>query len=97
MATPPLLNELGSKISELLANSPVRDVEKNVKALLGSTFDRLDLVTRDEFEVQREMVAQLRIRLFEMEARLAALEAAQGVAPATPAARPAEQDGGASL
>ncbi len=50
MATPRFLDEIGSKLSELAANSPARDIEKNVKAMLGSAFGKLDLVTREEFE-----------------------------------------------
>lgn len=75
MTTPRILDEIGAKLSELAANSPARDIEKNVRALLGSAFGRLDLVTREEFEVQREILAQARQRLGELEARVAALEA----------------------
>jgi BMFP domain-containing protein YqiC len=75
MATPRILDEIGSKISELAANSPARDIEKNLKAVLSGEFGKLDLVTREEFEVQREMLAHARQRLAELEARVAVLEA----------------------
>ncbi len=76
MSTPPrILEEIGARLSELAAASPARDIEKNVRALLGSAFGRLDLVTREEFDVQREVLAQARRRLAELEARVAALEA----------------------
>ncbi|MBS0552639.1 MAG: accessory factor UbiK family protein [Proteobacteria bacterium] len=75
MSTPRFLDEIGSKLSELAANSPARDLEKNVKALLGSAFSRLDLVTREEFDVQRDVLAQARQKLGELEARVAELEA----------------------
>lgn len=78
MTTPRFLDEIGAKLSELAANSPARDIEKNIRAVLGSAFSRLDLVTREEFEVQREILAQARQRLVELEARVAALEAARG-------------------
>ena len=58
MATPRLLDDIGAKLSELAANSPARDIEKNVKAMLGSALSKLDLVTREEFEVQREVLAR---------------------------------------
>lgn len=74
MTTPRILDEIGAKVSELVANSPVRDVEKNLKAVLSGAFGKLDLVTREEFEVQREMLAHARQRLTELEARVAALE-----------------------
>jgi len=75
MATPRILDEIGSKISELAANSPARDIEKNLKAVLSGAFGKLDLVTREEFEVQREMLAHARQRLADLEARVALLEA----------------------
>lgn len=78
MTTPRILDEIGAKLSELAANSPAKDIEKNVKALLGSAFGKLDLVTREEFDVQREMLAHARTRLLELEARVAALEKGAG-------------------
>lgn len=69
-----ILEEVGSKVSELLASSPARDVEKNLKALLGSAFTKLDLVSREEFEVQRELLQRTRERLEALEAKLAAQE-----------------------
>lgn len=78
MTTPRFLDEIGAKLSELAANSPARDIEKNIRAVLGSAFSRLDLVTWEEFEVQREILAQARQRLVELEARVAALEADRG-------------------
>jgi BMFP domain-containing protein YqiC len=77
MTAPRILEEISAKLSELAANSPAKDIEKNVKALLGSAFGKLDLVTREEFEVQREMLLHARQKLFELEERIAALEAEQ--------------------
>ena len=70
-----LLDEINERIRSLLATSPVADVEKNLRALLASVFSRLDLVTREEFEVQREVLARTRAKLQELEAKLAQLEA----------------------
>ena len=75
MTTPRILDEIGAKLSELAANSPARDIEKNLKAVVSGAFGKLDLVTREEFEVQREMLAHARLRLAELEARVAVLEA----------------------
>lgn len=75
MTGPKILEDIGAKLSELAANSPARDLEKNVRAVLGSAFTRLDLVTREEFEVQREVLAHARARLTELEHRVAELEA----------------------
>ncbi|WP_282822593.1 accessory factor UbiK family protein [Neisseria subflava] len=71
-----LFEEVSSKISETIANSPAKDMEKNVKAMLGSAFNRMDLVTREEFDIQQQ-VFKTRTKLAELEARLAKLEAAQ--------------------
>lgn len=75
MANPRILDELGAKVSELLANSPAKDIEKNAKALLASGFSKLDLVTREEFEVQKEVLIRTREKLTELEHRVARLEA----------------------
>lgn len=76
MTTPRfLLDDVAAKLSELAASSPAKDIEKNVKALLGSAFGRLDLVTREEFDVQRDMLANARHKLTELEERVVALEA----------------------
>lgn len=75
MSDPRLLDDLAARFSALLAASPARDVEKNARALLGGALARLDLVTREEFEVQRELLARARERLGQLEARIAELEA----------------------
>ena len=75
MAGPRFLDELGAKLSELAASNPARDFEKNAKALLGSAFGKLDLVTREEFDVQRDVLVHARQKLVELEQRVAELEA----------------------
>jgi BMFP domain-containing protein YqiC len=72
MNDPRLLDEIGAKLSEVLANSPARDIEKNVRALLAAFFDRFDLVTRDDFEVQKRVLERAQSRIAELERRLAA-------------------------
>jgi BMFP domain-containing protein YqiC len=74
MAQSPLFEEMDRRIREILAQSPAADLERNLKALLQSFFARLDLVTSEEFEVQREVLARARARLEELEARVAELE-----------------------
>jgi len=70
-----LFEELSGKIGALLAQSPAKDVEKNVRALLASFFARLDLVTREEFDVQARLLARSREQLGALEAQVAELEA----------------------
>jgi hypothetical protein len=69
------LNDISEKLGSLIANSPLQDVEKNVKAVLGTAFTKLDLVTREEFDVQKEVLARTRAKLEALEARIAELEA----------------------
>lgn len=70
--------ELDRRVREVFAASPAADLEKNVRALLQSAFARLDLVTREEFDVQREVLARTRAKLAELEAKLAELERERG-------------------
>ena len=79
-----LFEEAASKISETLANSPAKDLEKNAKAMLGSAFNKMDLVTREEYDIQQQILIKTRVKLTELEARLAQLEAQ--LAPQTDAA-----------
>jgi BMFP domain-containing protein YqiC len=69
-----LLNEINDRIRNLFASSPAADLEKNMRALLASFFSRLDLVTREEFDVQSEVLARTRAKLQELEAKVAELE-----------------------
>lgn len=75
MLDPKILDDLAARLAEMAASGPARDLEKNAKALLNGLFARLDFVTLEEFEVQREVLARTRQKLEALEARLAALEA----------------------
>lgn len=77
MLDPNILEEFGAKMSTLLANSPAKDIEKNAKAMLGGLFGKLDLVTREEFDVQAQVLARTREKLKALEARVEALEKAR--------------------
>jgi len=70
-----ILDDLSARISEFLAASPAKDVEKNLQALLSAAFAKLDLATRAELEVQAKVLARSREKLSELEARVAELEA----------------------
>ena len=69
-----VFEELSDKISALLAQSPAKDLEKNLRALLSATFTRLDLVTREEFDVQARLLARSREKIGALEARVTELE-----------------------
>ena len=72
---PKLIDEINEKMKALLAQGPAADIEKNMRALLAGLFSRLDLVTREEFDVQREVLLRTRAKLTELEQKIAALEA----------------------
>jgi BMFP domain-containing protein YqiC len=62
--------DLQERLSGLLRNSPAADLERNLRAVLGQTFQRLDLVTRDEFDAQLERMARLQERVAQLEQAL---------------------------
>ncbi len=69
------LEDLSERIREFLAASPAKDLEKNLRALLAAAFAKLDLATREEFDVQAKALARGREKLAELERRVAELEA----------------------
>lgn len=77
MLNPKLFEEVSSRIAAAMASSPLGDVEKNARALLASFFAKLDLVTREEFDVQREVLTRTCEKLAALEVRVAELEAAR--------------------
>ena len=79
MLDPNKLDELARRVLEGLPASQdlerIReDLRKNLRAVLGAAFTRLELVDRDAFEVQSELLRRTRAKLDALEARIAALE-----------------------
>ena len=74
MLDPKKLEDIGNKMNTLLANSPAKDFEKNAKALMSGFLAKLDLVTREEFDIQAQVLARTRERLQALEARVEILE-----------------------
>ena len=70
-----ILDDLSAKLSAAANSSPAKDIEKNMRALLAQGFTKLDLVTREEFDVQTQVLARTREKLNELETRVAELEA----------------------
>jgi BMFP domain-containing protein YqiC len=69
-----VFDDISARLAAAMAASPVRDVEKNVRALLRSALGRLDLVSREEFDIQIALLARTREKLDALEERLASLE-----------------------
>ena len=77
MLDPKVFEDISAKMSALLASSPAKDIEKNAKAMMSGLLGKLDLVTREEFDVQAQGLARTREKLKELEARVEALEKAR--------------------
>jgi BMFP domain-containing protein YqiC len=74
-----LFEEISGKLGDVLGDSPIKDVEKNLRAVLQGAFAKLDLVTREEFDIQQAVLLRTREKLEALEARVARLEAQTGV------------------
>ena len=72
-----IFDEIASKISQMLASTPAADLEKNLNALLRGVFTKLELVTREEFDIQMQVLQRTREQLDALEKRLAEIEAQQ--------------------
>jgi BMFP domain-containing protein YqiC len=71
MEMPNFIEELQQRLGALFASSPAADIQRNLKALLTQQFANLDLVTREEFEIQQEVLAKTRARIEALEAKIA--------------------------
>jgi BMFP domain-containing protein YqiC len=69
-----ILNDIDRRMRDVFAQSPAADLEKNVRALISSFLARLDLVTREEFDIQRQVLLRTREKLAQLEAHVAELE-----------------------
>jgi ubiquinone biosynthesis accessory factor UbiK len=67
-------NDIQNRLSDLLKNSPAKDLERNVKGLMQQGFSKLDLVTREEFDIQAQVLSRTRARLEMLEKRITELE-----------------------
>jgi len=69
------LTEISNKIRQIVKDSPLPDIEKNIDALLKGMFTKMELVTREEFDVQTEVLKRTRQKLDELEKKLSEIEA----------------------
>ena len=68
------LSNIAQKLGEVLKNSPAKDIETNIKAALSAMFSKLDMVSREEFDVQSAVLTRTREKLALLEARITELE-----------------------
>lgn len=69
------LNEISNKIKEIVKSTPIADFDKNIHALIQGMFTKMELVSREEFDVQAEVLRNTREKLVQLESKLAQLEA----------------------
>jgi BMFP domain-containing protein YqiC len=69
-----VFDDISARVAAAMAASPVRDVEKNVRVLLRGALGRLDLVSREEFDLQVTLLARAREKLEALEERVESLE-----------------------
>ena len=74
MLDPKVFEDLSARLSSLIAGSPAADLEKNARALLSGFFAKLDLVSREEFDIQAQVLQRTREKLKALEERVARLE-----------------------
>lgn len=77
MINPSIFDEISQKITNSLPDSArtiEQDMKKNIKTVLSSTFSKLDLVSRDEFDIQQQVLARTRKKVEELEAQLKTFE-----------------------
>lgn len=65
-----VFDQINEHVGDMLKNNPLQDWEKNIKAIIISIFKKLDLVTREEFEVQQKVLSNTRKKLEELEQKL---------------------------
>ncbi len=83
MSNSNFFSDLQGKINQALESGPAKDIERNVKAAMTSGFSKLDLVTREEFDIQAQVLAKTRTKLEALELRVSELEARLGAGSTT--------------
>ena len=78
MLDPKIFEELSARLGAVFAASPAADIEKNVRALLSGFFSKLDLITREEFDIQAQVLLRTREKLKALEERISRLEKQDG-------------------
>lgn len=87
-----ILQDLQARLAELMRTSPAGDLERNLKAVLGQAFQRLELVTREEFDDYAALLASLRARVLQLEQTIANLEREPSPGAVDPAGRTGADD-----
>jgi len=73
----PIFEDLASKIGGILPPAPAslkKEIEDNIRHILHSSFEHLDLVTREEFEIQAAVLQRTRMKLEQLEKKVTEME-----------------------
>lgn len=73
------LNDLSNKIKQLVESSPISELETNLRALIQGALTKMELVSREEFDVQAALLARTQAQLKALEEKIQALEQAAGL------------------
>ena len=73
-----LIDDLTARLKTLIESAPAQDLEHNLKGLVTGLFARMELVTREEFDIQCQLLERTRARVEALEAALAERERSQG-------------------
>jgi BMFP domain-containing protein YqiC len=73
-----LIDDLAARLKTLVESTPAQELEHNLKALVTGVFSRMDLVTREEFDIQRQLLEKTRARVETLEAALSEMERRTG-------------------
>jgi len=68
------IQEISKKIKDIISDSPINDIEENINALLRGIFTKMDLITREEFDVQTGVLKRTREKLESIEKKLTEIE-----------------------
>ena len=69
-----ILDDLQTKLGQIMASSPAKDIERNIRATLTQAISRLDVITTEEYEIQKLIITQMQNKILSLETRLAELE-----------------------
>ncbi len=69
-----IASDMQNKVGDVIRNSPAQEIEKNIRAMLNQGFQKMDLVTREEFDLQSKVLAKTREKLEALEEKVSALE-----------------------
>ncbi|MDF9435429.1 accessory factor UbiK family protein [Chromohalobacter israelensis] len=88
MATQDLFSRLAQQVGDRLqdASHAPEDIQRSVQGVMRSAFDRMELVSREDFDILMEVLQRTRSRVEALEAQVAALEAALDVGQSAPVA-----------